>query len=342
MTHPTSPTEPGTTEPETRAPGTIVPGTTALTATGVNVRYRNRPILSDVSVAFGPGIHGVVGRNGVGKTTLLRVLAGHLRPAAGSVERPAAGERRGTAIARVAADVRYAGATVGKHLRVAAIGHPALDRELALAIVDDAGVTASTRTKILSAGQRQLLSAATALASGAAAILLDEPFTGLDVERRLALRDRIIAVAAERPDLCLILTSHRSEDLAGLVDDVTVIHRGTEGPDHARVHGTDVPNHARDRNTDGARVTGPIPLDDARPRYPVLQGPTAAVDAIAGDATRIRAKSLGAISEITLGRPLTQSAMRRAGTENITVSMLSDGDLIDVLAMHGHTEGAER
>lgn len=298
---------------------------TALSATGITVTRRNRRILTDVSVAFGPGIHGIVGRNGVGKTTLLRVLAGHLRPTAGSMERPE------TAIARVAADVRYAGATVGTHLRVAAIGHPALNRELALAIAGDAGITAPTRTKTLSAGQRQLLSAATALASGATAILLDEPFTGLDVERREALRDRIIAVADDRPDLCLILTSHRSEDLAGLVDDITVIHRDADDDG--------VP---RGRDAAGARATGPIPIDDARPHYPVLHGPTAAVDAIAGDATRIRAKSIGAISEVTLDRPLSQSAQRRADAENITVSMLSDEDLINVLAMHGHAEGADR
>ena len=127
----------------------------------VVVRRRGHTILDRASVELGPGIHGVIGRNGVGKTTLLRVLAHHMRVTAGTVHGPGT-----TALARVAPDVRFAGATAGQHLDVAAVGHPGLDRELALDVLAAAGIGARTRTATLSAGRRQLLSVATALSSG--------------------------------------------------------------------------------------------------------------------------------------------------------------------------------
>uniref|UniRef100_UPI00313D66E5 ATP-binding cassette domain-containing protein n=1 Tax=Methylobacterium fujisawaense TaxID=107400 RepID=UPI00313D66E5 len=46
-----------------------------------------RPLFSDINLAFGPERTGLVGRNGVGKSTLLRLIAGDLRPRAGSVSR---------------------------------------------------------------------------------------------------------------------------------------------------------------------------------------------------------------------------------------------------------------
>lgn len=277
----------------------------------VVVRRRGHTILDRASVELGPGIHGIIGRNGVGKTTLLRVLAHHMRVTAGTVHGLGT-----TALARVAPDVRFAGATVGQHLDVAAVGHPGLDRELALDILAAAGIDARTRTATLSAGRRQLLSVATALSSGADAILLDEPFTGLDVGLRRALRDHVIAVAGDHPDLCLVLTSHRSEDLAGLVDDVTTI-------------------------ADSGIVVGPISLDAARSGFPTLRGPSAMVDVIAGETPRASAKHLGGIAEVTLSHPLSCSASRRATAEGITVTEPEDGELIDLLALHGAPAGPD-
>ena len=272
---------------------------------GVVVKRCGLTILDRATLELGPGLHGVIGRNGTGKTTLLRVLAGHVRVDAGTVTGPGA-----TALGRVAQDVRYAGPIIGAHLDVAAIGHPTLDRRLALAILGDAGLGPDTPTKTLSAGQRQLLSVAAALSSGAGAVLLDEPFTGLDIGLRTSLRDRIIGVAADRPDLCLALTSHQSEDLAGLVDDVTTV-------------------------SGGGIVTGPVALDAARHGFPTLRGARDKVDAIAGDLPRISAKPLGGIADVTLARPLSCSAVRRADAEGVIVTHPADGELIDLLALHG-------
>ncbi len=53
---------------------------------GLSFTFPNgRPVLSKLSAAFGPGRTGLIGMNGPGKSTLLRLIAGELRPASGSV-----------------------------------------------------------------------------------------------------------------------------------------------------------------------------------------------------------------------------------------------------------------
>jgi len=61
---------------------------TVLTAKGISIDRGGQTILDDVSLSVGPATRlGVVGPNGIGKTTLLRVLAGLVRPDRGTVER---------------------------------------------------------------------------------------------------------------------------------------------------------------------------------------------------------------------------------------------------------------
>ena len=53
--------------------------------TGLGVRYRRRQVLNDLDLDLGSGVHGLLGPNGTGKTTLVRVAATVLRPAIGRV-----------------------------------------------------------------------------------------------------------------------------------------------------------------------------------------------------------------------------------------------------------------
>ena len=53
---------------------------------GLTHRFGSTHVLNGVDLDLGPGIHGLLGRNGVGKSTLLRILAGQLKPTDGTVE----------------------------------------------------------------------------------------------------------------------------------------------------------------------------------------------------------------------------------------------------------------
>lgn len=159
-------------------------------ASAVTVRRGRRVVLSDVSLTLAAGqvVH-LAGANGSGKTSLLRVLAGLSAPRGGTVRRP-------LRCAFVGEKVVLAGsAPAGEWLAMmrALRGLPAADWRAA---VRDAGlgpsvlgVPAARQSK----GMLQRLTLIEATEPGCDALLLDEPFAGLDPEGREWLAQRLLA-----------------------------------------------------------------------------------------------------------------------------------------------------
>ncbi len=187
-----------------------------LRADGVSVSFDGRPVLTDVSLAVDPGHRaGLVGENGVGKSTLLRVLAGTLEPDAGTVERPpdlglldqelpypASTPARSVVedalrhVRRLEADLERAAAALADRPEEASVAR-AYDCALAAAQqaeVWDADVRAARtlaglrldaladdqRVGEMSGGQRTRLGLAALLLRRPRALLLDEPTNHLD------------------------------------------------------------------------------------------------------------------------------------------------------------------
>jgi ABC-type multidrug transport system ATPase subunit len=156
---------------------------TALAARGIRKSFGRRQVLTglDLEVAAGELV-AVVGENGTGKTTLLRILAGDLRPDAGSV---VVGGRPGYCSQAVVLDE---GLTVDQNVRYfqAAYGIAGADRAEdlieRLGFADCRGQRAGT----LSGGTKQKLSLTLALMHDPPVLLLDEPYQGFDWQTYLA------------------------------------------------------------------------------------------------------------------------------------------------------------
>ncbi len=188
--------------------------------TGVGHRYGAGPwLFTGLDVCFEPGrVYAVTGPSGSGKSTLLAILAGWLKPAAGTVDRPAGfrtgwvsqnphGVARRTVADHVAFPVVARGAT-----RAEADGQAATLLEL-FALSGEADHPYAT----LSGGQAQRLMLARALAARPGLLLVDEPTAQLDrataatvdaVIGRLAAPGVIALVATHDPGTQAACTDH--------------------------------------------------------------------------------------------------------------------------------------
>ncbi len=187
----------------------------------------------DLELAAGELV-GLLGPSGCGKTTLLRLIAGFERPSQGSVhlqQRPVAGnghwlppERRG--IGMVFQD--YA---LFPHLTAwqnACFGlRPGQDDSRAAWLLELLGLKGLELRypHQLSGGQKQRLALARALAPAPKLVLLDEPFSNLDVEVRLRLRSELSSVLQVCGATGLIVTHDPGEALA-ICDRVAVMRDG--------------------------------------------------------------------------------------------------------------------
>jgi iron(III) transport system ATP-binding protein len=177
---------------------------------------------------------GLLGPSGCGKTTLLRLIAGFERPARGSVQiqgREVAGEQRWLPPERRGVGMVFQDYALFPHLDAWAnvcFGlRPGENRDRAAWLLELLGLSGLKRRypHELSGGQRQRLALARALAPGNAVLLLDEPFSNLDVEVRLRLRSELPAVLAECGASALLVT-HDPEEAMAICDRVAVLRDG--------------------------------------------------------------------------------------------------------------------
>lgn len=190
-------------------------------------------VLSDVSLTLRPGeIVALLGRSGSGKSTLLRLLAGLLDPSAGSVSyrgTPLAGANPGTAMVfQSFALMPWLTVLDNVELGLRGAGIPRkLRRERALAAIDAIGLDGfeSAYPRELSGGMRQRVGFARAFVQQPDVLLMDEPFSALDVLTAENLRAELISMweAPGFPTRSICIVTHNIDEAVLLADRVLVL-----------------------------------------------------------------------------------------------------------------------
>ncbi|WP_195419629.1 ABC transporter ATP-binding protein [Collinsella sp. D33t1_170424_A12] len=188
----------------------------------------------DMHVAAGE-IYGFVGKNGAGKSTAMKMIAGLVNPSSGSIElfgtQPRA-QRSGQEFSRVGALIEDPGILptfsalenlMCKAIAIGVVRPDAHCRELLeLVGLDDTG---ATRVKKFSLGMKQRLGLALALVGGPDLLLLDEPFNGLDPESTRKMRNALVRLNRER-GVTMVISSHVLDQLDRMATSFGVIRSG--------------------------------------------------------------------------------------------------------------------
>ena len=167
--------------------------------------YDGEPVLEDVSFTAGPGVTCVMGPSGEGKTTLLRIILGLEKPDSGSVE-----GLDGVRLSAVFQEDRLLpGRTAPENLRF--VLGAAYDPAAAKSLLQELGLedTESKPVREFSGGMRRRTALARALIAPFDLLVLDEPFTGLDMDSR---RRCVEAIRARTAGKTVLLVTHDESD----------------------------------------------------------------------------------------------------------------------------------
>jgi len=194
--------------------------------------FGRRAVLRDIGFSVEPGkVYGLMGRNGEGKTTLIRTIMGIIPRDAGLISfkgRPVtfAGADYKQAIGYVPEDpFFYGGMSVAGLLAFNGRFFPKWDARRSAGEVERLGLDPSAKVRTLSRGQQLKLALVAALAAGPELLILDDPTSGLDVPtRRDFLRDVIGELA--RGGTAVLFATHLVHELERIVDHLFILRGG--------------------------------------------------------------------------------------------------------------------
>jgi len=209
-----------------------------LVTEGLGRSYGRLAALEELSLTLEPGeCVALIGANGSGKSTAVRLIAGLLTPSRGTVRicgcdpyREPEAEAARAAVAVVPdAPLLYEDLSVHQHLELVAMAHGvddgAIDGRIE-GLLDRLGLGARARylPRELSRGMRQKTQLACALIRPAALLVLDEPVVGLDPPSQALLRDLLLA--AKRDGVAVLMTTHQLRFVDGVADRGVVLEEG--------------------------------------------------------------------------------------------------------------------
>lgn len=198
----------------------------------LTIKYGDREVLAEAGLAVGQGeVHALLGRNGSGKTSLVRCLLGQQRPSRGQVllfgedvarRRAALMVRVGVTPEEPNAPAAWSTRTLADYCRPL---YPLWRERFFKDRIAHWGIDPARPFGQLSRGQKSLVQLALALAAEPELLILDDPTLGLDAVARQTVIRELIGELAERP-IAVLLTSHDFAGIESLATHVSLLHDG--------------------------------------------------------------------------------------------------------------------
>ncbi|MBN2689297.1 MAG: ABC transporter ATP-binding protein [Gammaproteobacteria bacterium] len=197
----------------------------------ISFSYRSRQKLLDhldLNLESG-SVYGLLGKNGVGKTTLLKLIAGLLYPLAGecSVLEQHPVKRHPSFLQElffIPEEFYLPHISIEKYKKFYAPFYKRFDYSLFKTMLDEFDLDPKADLHTLSYGQKKKFLLAYGLASNTKLLLLDEPSNGLDIPSKMQFQRLIAAQLTE--ERTIIISTHQVRDLENLIDNIVILDDG--------------------------------------------------------------------------------------------------------------------
>lgn len=220
--------------------------------------FKKPDIFSDFSLTLQPGaVYGLLGKNGTGKSTLLYLMCGLLRPKSGSVTFCGSemSRRQPSALQEifiVPEEFTLPAVTLAQYVKYNAQFYPRFSNEILNNCLRDFEMDSNLRLNELSMGQKKKAFMSFALATNTRLLLMDEPTNGFDIPSKSQMRKVIASNMSD--EKTIVVSTHQVRDVENLLDHVLMVdsgktvarqqlrHAGIQAPFHRP---TDVGTHRR-------------------------------------------------------------------------------------------------
>lgn len=192
------------------------------------VYSRKQPVLDRINLNIPSGyIHGLLGKNGEGKSTLLKIISGLLFPNGGTctVFNETPSERHATFLNKIyflPEDLLLPHMTVKNYFSMYSPFYPTFSHEILNTCISHFEIDVTDSIRKLSTGQKKKVAITMALAANTPVLLLDEPTNGLDIPSKSIFRKLIASQMTD--DKIIIISTHQVRDLESLIDSVIILH----------------------------------------------------------------------------------------------------------------------
>lgn len=204
-----------------------------LSTNGLTKRYGHKNAVDHVNLHIRQGaIYGLIGRNGAGKTTILRMIAGLASPTEGEISLfGETGKKALYMTSRIGTLIEspglYPNMSAAENLKLKCLALGVRKKGYIKELLDAVGLSSVGRKRVrnFSLGMKQRLGIALALVGNPDLLVLDEPINGLDPQGIAEVRETLSRLNRER-NITLMISSHILEELSKIATDYGIIHNG--------------------------------------------------------------------------------------------------------------------
>ena len=188
---------------------------------------KHKMLFSDLSLKLHPGhIYGLLGKNGAGKSSLLRNIAGLLFPLEGIIEVSGREPRKREPaflqdIFFLPEEIYLPSVTMNEYLEMLSPFYPNFDKAQFRGYISEFDIPEKNKLTGMSYGQKKKVLIAFALATNTKVLIMDEPTNGLDIPSKSQFR-KVVSKALD-PERIILISTHQVRDLDNLIDSIIII-----------------------------------------------------------------------------------------------------------------------